>query len=75
MLANSEFLIMLNQAATDRAELARLLHISDTQLSYITDPAPGRGLIRVGGTIVPFVNEFPRDTALYRMMTTKPGEC
>ena len=74
MLANSEFLIMLNQAATDRAELARLLHISDTQLSHITDPAPGRGLIRVGGTIVPFVNEFPRDTALYRMMTTKPGE-
>ena len=74
MLANSEFLIMLNQAATDRAELARLLHISDTQLSHITDPAPGHGLIRVGGAIVPFANEFPKDTQLYRLMTTKPGE-
>lgn len=74
MLANSEFLTMLNQSATDRAELATLLHISDAQLSHITDPAPGHGLIRVGDTIVPFVNEFPKDTALYRLMTTKPDE-
>ena len=74
MLANSEFLAMLNQSATDRAELATLLHISDAQLSHITDPAPGHGLIRVGSSIVPFVNEFPRDTALYRLMTTKPDE-
>ena len=74
MLANSEFLTMLNQSATDRAELATLLHISDAQLSHITDPAPGHGLIRVGDTIVPFVNEFPKDTALYHLMTTKPDE-
>lgn len=74
MLANSEFLIMLNQAPTDRAELAKLLNISDTQMSYITNADVGRGLIKVGGSLVPFVNEFPKDTKLYNLMTTKPGE-
>lgn len=74
MLANSEFLLMLNQAPTDRMELARLLSISDTQLSYITNAEAGHGLIKVGGAIVPFVNDFPKDTALYRLMTTKPED-
>jgi type IV secretory pathway VirB4 component len=71
MLANSEFLIMLNQAATDRAELARLLNISDNQLSYITNVDSGHGLMRCGSAIVPFVDNFPKDTRLYRLMTTK----
>ena len=74
MLANSEFLLMLNQAPTDRMELARLLNISDTQLSYITNAEAGHGLIKVGGAIVPFINDFPKDTALYRLMTTKPED-
>lgn len=65
---------MFNQAATDRAELAKLLGISDTQMDYITNAQAGCGLIKVGGGIVPFVNEFPKDTALYKLMTTKPGE-
>lgn len=74
MFANSEFLLMFNQAPTDRNELARLLGISDTQLDYITNAQAGHGLIKVGGGIVPFVNEFPKDTQLYRLMTTKPGD-
>jgi len=74
MLANSEFLVMLNQAATDRAELAQLLNISDNQLSYITNVDSGRGLIKCGSTIVPFMNTFPKNTRLYRLMTTKPSE-
>ena len=74
MLANSEFLVMLNQSSTDRAELAKLLHISDTQLGYITNVAAGCGLIRCAGNIVPFENSFPRNTRLYKLMTTKPGE-
>ena len=74
MLANSEFLILLNQSATDREELARLLHISETQLSYITNVAAGCGLIRCAGNIVSFENSFPRHTRLYRLMTTKPDE-
>ncbi len=71
MLANSEFLVMLNQAATDRAELAQLLNISDNQLSYITNVDSGRGLIKCGSTIVPFMNTFPKNTRLYKLMSTK----
>ncbi|WP_346670135.1 VirB4-like conjugal transfer ATPase, CD1110 family [uncultured Subdoligranulum sp.] len=74
MLANSEFLILLNQSATDREELAKLLHISDTQLGYITDVPAGCGLIRCGGQLVPFTNAFPTGTDLYKLMTTKPDE-
>lgn len=74
MLANSEFLVMLNQAATDRADLARLLNISDNQLSYITNVDSGRGLIKCGSAIVPFVDNFPRHTMLYQLMTTKPSD-
>jgi hypothetical protein len=74
MLANSEFIVMLNQASTDRMELARLLNISDLQLSYITNVDAGNGLIKVGSSIVPFTDQFPRNTKLYRLMTTKPGE-
>ena len=74
MLANSEFLILLNQSATDREELAKLLHISDTQLGYITDVPAGCGLIRCGGQLVPFTNAFPSNTDLYRLMSTRPGE-
>jgi len=73
MLANSEFLVMLNQAATDRAELARLLNISDNQLSYITNVDFGRGLIKCGSAIVPFMDNFPKNR-LYRLMTTKLSE-
>ncbi len=74
MLANSEFLLMLNQSPSDRKDLSELLNISDTQMSYITNAGAGRGLIKVGGSIVPFINEFPTDTQLYRLMSTKPGE-
>ncbi len=74
MLANSEFLIMLNQASTDRLELARLLNISDLQMDYITNVGAGEGLLKVGSSLVPFVNRFPRNTELYRLMTTRFGE-
>ena len=74
MLANSEFIIMLNQASTDRIELAKLLNISDLQMSYITNVGAGEGLIKVGSSLVPFVNKFPKNTSLYALMTTKPGE-
>ena len=74
MLSNSEFIIMLNQAATDRIELAKLLNISDLQLSYITNVGAGCGLIKVGSNLVPFENKFPKNTQLYRLMTTKVSE-
>ena len=74
MFANSEFLLMFNQAATDRMELAKLLGTSDTQMDHVNNAPAGHGLIKVGGAIVPFVNDFPKDTELYRLMSTRPGE-
>ena len=74
MLSNSEFIIMLNQASADRMELGKLLNISDEQMSYITNSPAGCGLIKYGSSLVPFVNKFPKDTRLYKLMTTKPGE-
>jgi hypothetical protein len=76
MLSNSEFIVMNNQAASDRAELAKLLNISEQQLSYVTNADAGCGLMRIGNAIVPFVNRLNRAAApsLYRLMTTKPGE-
>ena len=73
MLANSEFLVMLNQASTDRMELAKLLNISDNQLSFITNVDFGRGLIKCGSSIVPFVDTFPHGQ-IYRLISTKASE-
>ena len=74
MLSNSEFIVMLNQAASDREKLAKLLNISAEQMSYVTNADAGCGLIKYGSSLVPFVNRFPRSTKLYQLMTTRPGE-
>ena len=74
MLSNSEFVVMLNQAFSDRAKLSKLLNISDEQMSYVTNADAGCGLIKYGSALVPFINRFPKDTELYRLMTTRPGE-
>lgn len=74
MLSNSEFIIMLNQAASDQEKLARLLNISKEQMSYVTGAEAGCGLMKYGSALAPFVNRWPRDTKLYQLMATKPGE-
>ena len=74
MLSNSEFIVMHNQAATDRQKLAELLNISSEQLSYITNARAGEGLVRIGQALVPFVNKLPTNTKLYKLMTTKPTD-
>lgn len=74
MLSNSEYIVMLNQAAPDREKLAQLLNISNEQMGYITNADAGCGLIKYGSSLVPFVNQFPQNTKLYQLMTTKPGE-
>lgn len=74
LLANSEFLMMLNQAPTDRQQLNDMFHLSDTQLSYITNSEVGSGLLKVGGALVPFSDRFPSNTKLYKLMTTKIEE-
>ena len=71
---NSDFIYMLNQAAGDRQILAKQLNISPHQLSYVTHSGEGEGLLFYDNTILPFVDHFPKDTELYRVMTTKPQE-
>ena len=71
---NSDFVYMLNQAGGDRQILAKQLNISPHQLSYVTHSSEGEGLLFYGSVILPFVDRFPKDTELYRIMTTKPQE-
>ena len=71
---NSDMIIMLNQAAGDRQILAKQLNISPHQLSYVTHSGEGEGLLFFGNVILPFVDRFPTDLELYRIMTTKLGE-
>ena len=71
---NSDYIYMLNQASGDRQILAKQLTISPHQLSYVTHSGEGEGLLFYGNIILPFVDRFPKDTELYRVMTTKPNE-
>ena len=71
---NSDYIYMLNQASGDRQILAKHLNISPHQLSYVTHSGEGEGLLFYGSVILPFVDRFPKDTELYRIMTTKPQE-
>ena len=71
---NSDFIYMLNQAAGDRQILAAQLNISPHQLSYVTHSGEGEGLLFYGNVILPFVDHFPTDLELYRIMTTKLSE-
>ena len=74
ILENSDFIYMLNQASDDRTILAQRLNISPHQLSYVTNSGEGEGLLFYGNVILPFVDRFPTDLELYRIMTTKLSE-
>ena len=74
MLSNSEFIIMLNQSASDREQLAELLHISGEQLKHITNARAGNGLARIGSALIPFQNQLSKGTKVYRLMSTKPED-
>ena len=71
---NSDFVYLLNQASGDRQILSKALNISPSQQNYITNSNAGEGLIFYGSTIVPFKDDFPKDTQLYRIMTTRVEE-
>lgn len=74
LVSNSELVVMLSQAAADREKLAELYKISEEQMNFVRDVPPGNGLIKYGNSILPFVNNWPKDNDLYWLMTTKPGE-
>ena len=71
---NSDFVLMLYQAQGDREILARQLNISPQQMKYVTHTEAGEGLIFYGNVVLPFLDRFPQNTELYRVMTTRPEE-
>lgn len=74
MLANSQYIMLLNQAETDIREIKALYSLSDNQINYVRNARAGSGLIKYGGSILPFDDQFPRETELYQLMTTKLDE-
>ncbi|MCR5653624.1 MAG: hypothetical protein K6F88_07460 [Ruminococcus sp.] len=65
---------MLNQAKEDRDQLAQLLSISNEQIQYVTDVPAGQSLMRIGSSLVPFINKYTTNTQIFKLMSTKPCE-
>lgn len=74
ILENARFIALLNQGPGDRTIIGERLQISAHQLNYVKDVGPGEGLLICDGTIVPFMDKFPKNTTLYRLMSTRPNE-
>ena len=74
IMENSDFILMLNQAAGDRQVLAKQLNISPYQLSYVTNSGAGEGLLFYGNTIIPFKDHFDKTLKLYAIMSTRPED-
>lgn len=74
IINNTSFIYMLNQSAMDRSMLAELLKLSENDVEFITNAEPGHGLIYNGKQTIPFTDEFPKNTKLYKVMSTKAEE-
>ena len=74
MLANSDFLMLLGQNATDADSLVDLLHFSEEQRRFFTNVQPGNGLMKSGNAVIPFDGRIPVESKLYRLFSTKFGE-
>ena len=74
VLENSDMLLLLNQGAGDREILAKRLNLSTKQLAYVTNSEPGEGLIIYGGIVLPFTDNFPQNSQLYKIMSTRLSE-
>ena len=74
VLENSDLLLLLNQGAGDREILAKRLNLSSKQLAYVTNSEPGEGLIIYGGIVLPFTDNFPKNSTLYKIMSTRLSE-
>lgn len=73
MLANSEFVCMLRQTK-DIDHVVELYGPSDIQRNYLLKARPGQGILKMANALIPFVNDYPKNTKSYRLLTTKPGE-
>ena len=74
MLSNSDLVVIFGQDGTDLEQIRKLLKLSEDEEKYVLNAKIGEGLVKVGRSFIPFEDDFPRDTELYRLMTTKPGE-
>ena len=74
MLSNSEFILMFNQAPRDVAIIENLFELSTDQVNAVRDAQKGAGLIKVGADIVPFVNDYPKESLFYKLANTNPEE-
>ena len=73
MLANSEFVVLLRQTK-DIDSVAELYGLSEPQRNYLLLARPGQGILKLGNSLIPFENDYPKNTKTYRLLTTKPGE-
>ena len=74
MLSNSDYVMLLNQAKSDRTQVVNLFDISAMQEKYLMNSGEGSGLIIYDELVIPFYDKFPTNTKLYQLMTTKPDE-
>lgn len=74
IINNSTFIMLLGQTPINRQQLSEMLDISKEEQKYISTAKPGMGLLRILGDTVPMDDAFPKNTELYRLMTTKPTE-
>ena len=74
VINNCSFVMLLGQSDMNRKQLSSMLGISREEQKYISSPKPGMGLIRVNGDVIPMNDDFPKDTELYKIMTTRPEE-
>ena len=74
ILENSDFITLLNQASGDRKILSERLNLSADQQKYIDNSEPGEGLLIFENVVLPFSNPIPKNTQLYKIMTTRLSE-
>lgn len=74
MISNSDFIMMLNQSSENLKQLAKMLNISETQMGFVTGADAGSGLLFAEKVIVPFIDRFPEESYLYKLMSTKFDE-
>lgn len=74
IINTTNFIEMLNQSMMDRENLQTLVGLTDNEIQFIDNVDSGRGIIHIGSHNIPFVDEFPRDTEMYKIMSTKPTD-
>ena len=70
-LFNSPYLFMFNMQI--QTELHEQLELTQEQANYISSAQAGHGFLRINQTIIPFKDNFPPETQLYKVIDTRPN--